>query len=166
MDFRKNKKTSSNNERISENAIEINLMDPSSLPNRSSKAITWLLLALIFIIISGILFGIALLWQWRFDILAICNAFYFSGILLFSLGLIVYATNNNIFSPLVYGTKTFFLMFAGRKPKLSYYDYFQDNKNHQIPKHLILYPIIASVPNLIVAIILHIYFNNYIYPYL
>lgn len=118
------------------------------------------------IIISGILFGIAMIWQWRADLLAVCNAFYFSGSILFAFSLLVYASNNNIFAPLIYGTKSFFLMFAGKKPKLSYYDYCQDTKNHQMPKFLVYYPIIASVPNLIVAIILHIIYNTQVYPYL
>lgn len=128
------------------------------------KSISLYILSIIFI--SGVLFAVAIIWQWRTDLLAICNAFYFSSSILLTFSLIVYASNNNIFAPLIYGTKTFFLMFVGKRPKLSYYDYFQDTKNHQMPKYLVFYPIIASIPNLIVAVTLHIIYNTQIYPYL
>lgn len=122
-----------------------------------------LLTILIFILISAALVCAALLWQWRFDFLSITNAFYFSGIILFSIGFFVYAANNNVFSSLVYGTKTFFLMFSGKKPKLGYYEYTQEIKENPIPKLLVSLPLLASVPNLIIAIILHVIFNLYIF---
>lgn len=144
--------------------------DPKSFSPLSGKKLSVFMSIFLYIlsiiVISGVLFGIALFWQWRFDLLAICNAFYFSGSILFAFSLIVYASNNNIFAPLIYGTKTFFLMFAGKKPKLSYYDYCQDTKNHQMPRFLVFYPFIACLPNLIVAIILHVIYNTQIYPYL
>jgi hypothetical protein len=136
------------------------------LAQGQSRLTVVILYVLSIVLLSGILFGIAILWQWRVDLLAICNAFYFSSSIFLAFSLIVYASNNNIFAPLVYGTKTFFLMFVGKRPKLTYYDYFQDNKNHQMPKFLIFYPIIASLPNLAVAIILHVIYNTQVYPYL
>lgn len=114
--------------------------------------------------LSALFIGLGLVWQWRFDLLGWINALYLSGSLLFSFGFIIYASNRSIFAPFIYGTKSFFsIIFAGRRPKLTYYDYLQDQKNHLFPKFLVYYPMLVSAPNLIVAIVLHIYFNMYIY---
>lgn len=119
--------------------------------------------ALMVIISSGVLFGLGLLWQARVDFLSIINAFYFAGLLLLFFGFIVFAANHNVFSPLIYGTKSFFLMLFGRKPKLSYFEYVNDTKDNPLPSKLIYFPLIASIPNLIVAIVLHIIYNTTIY---
>lgn len=105
---------------------------------------------------SFILVFFALLWQQSYDLLAFCNAFYFSGFILFFIGWIILMTNMNIFSPVIYGLKTFFLMFAAKKPKMDYYEFVEERKENPIPKHLVLTPFIACLPNFLVAIILHI----------
>ncbi len=147
---------------------EIILHKPS--PKEKFKKASLLVKILIYIsailVLSGILFAAGLLWQWRFDLLAICNAFYFSATIFIAFAVIILAANNNVFAPLVYGTKTFFLMFAGKKPKLSYYDYCLKNKENQIANIYIFFPLIASIPNLIIAIILHFIYNTQVFPYL
>lgn len=129
-----------------------------------TKAVKIIIFTGLGIFLSALFVGLGLLWQWRFDLLGIINAFYLSGAVLFSFGFIIYASNESIFAPFIYGTKSFFtIIFAGRRPKLTYYDYLQDQKNHKFPRFLIYYPMLVSAPNLLVAIILHIYFNMYIY---
>lgn len=98
----------------------------------------------------------ALLWQNSFTLMAFCNAFYFSAFIMFFIGWMILMTNLNILSPLVYGLKTFFLMFAGKKPSTDYYTYTEDIKNNPIDKIIYYVFFIASLPNFAVAIILHI----------
>lgn len=142
-------------------------IDENEVPKKKkSKLITALIFTSLVILVSGVLVGIGLLWQWSVSFLAICNAFYFSASILVTFSVIVYAANNNIFSPLVYGTKTFFLMFVAKRPKLSYFDYVQETKKNPIPKIYVFFPFIASLPSLVVAITLHIIYNIHIYPYL
>lgn len=117
----------------------------------------------VIVVLSALLVAFALFWQQRTDFLAVTNAFYFAAFLFFSFGFMIFAANHNIFSPFVYGMKTFGLMLIGRRPKLKYYDYYQDIKNNPLPKVLISFPFLATVPNLLVAIVMHIIFNLYIY---
>lgn len=105
---------------------------------------------------SFILAFFALQWQQSYDLLAFCNAFYFSGFVLFFIGWIILMTNMNILSPLIYGLKSFFLMFAVKKPKIDYYEYVKERKENPISKYLVLTPFIACLPNFIVAIVLHV----------
>jgi len=115
---------------------------------------------LITVIISLLLsLGLAwfgLLWQDSYTLLAYCNAFYFSGFILFVFGWMILMSNMNILSPMIYGLKTFFLMFAAKKPSLDYYSYLEDKRKNPLPRFLLLTPLITSIPNIIVAIILHI----------
>lgn len=105
---------------------------------------------------SLILAFFALIWQQSYDLLAFCNAFYFSGFILFFIGWMILMTNMNILSPVIYGLKSFFLMFAAKKPKTDYFEYVEDRKENPIPKHLVVTPFIACLPNFLVAIVLHI----------
>lgn len=110
--------------------------------------------------LSALLFFFALMWQDRNDLLGIVNAFYFSSFIFLGFSFIVFAANKNVFSPIIYGTKTFFLMFAGRKPKKSYYEYTKEIDEAPLPKMLIYFPIYSAIPNLIVSITLHIIYNS------
>jgi len=114
------------------------------------------LLLLVSFLSSVGLVAFALNWQDYYDMLAFCNAFYFSGFIMFFVGWIILMTNMNILSPIVFGLKTFFLMFSGKKSKVDYYTYCQDRKEHPIPAHIVLTPFLACIPNFAVAIILHI----------
>lgn len=115
---------------------------------------------LTFLVLSVALFFFGIFWQDKSDLLAVTNAFYFSTFLFFGFGFMVFAANKNVFSPLVYGTKSFFLMFVGKRPKNSYYEYTKDIAESPMPKLLILFPLISAIPNLVIAIILHIIYNS------
>ncbi|MBN2299662.1 MAG: DUF3899 domain-containing protein [Acholeplasmataceae bacterium] len=116
----------------------------------------YLTIVIVSIIVSLVLALFALSWQDSYTLLAYCNAFYFSGFILFFIGWIILMSNMNILSPLIYGLKTFVFMFAGKKQKLDYYEYLQEKKENPIPNIVLLTPMLASIPNFIVAIILHI----------
>jgi uncharacterized membrane protein YjjP (DUF1212 family) len=113
-------------------------------------------LLFISIVSSSLLVLFGLNWQDSYDLLAYCNAFYFSGFILFFIGWMILMTNKNILAPMIYGLKTFFLMFLAKKPKLDYYSYVQERKENPIPRYIVLTPFLAAIPNFIVAIILHI----------
>lgn len=128
-----------------------------------NKFIKFFLIFLLFIGISALLVGVGLLWQQKFDLLAFCDSFYFSAIILFSFGFFVFAANHNAFSALVYGTKSFFNIMIGKRHKMTYYEYTEKIKENPIPKYFMIYPLIASIPNFIVAIVLHVIFNKHYY---
>lgn len=125
---------------------------------KNKKAIFLRILKLIIIysIISAILVGLTLLWQNEVTLLSLCNAFYMSGTLLLAFAVMVLSSNNNIFSPLIYSVRAFFTMFSGKKMDTTYYDYTEKIKESPIPKRFIVNPLIFSIPNFIVAIILNI----------
>lgn len=121
------------------------------------KTIRKLIIIFVFsLVLSLILAGFALLWQDSYTLLAFCNAFYVSGFLFFFFGWMILMLNMNILSPMIYGLKSFFLIFAAKKPSLDYYEYLQEKKENPIPRSVVLTPLLASIPNFIVAIILHI----------
>ncbi len=105
---------------------------------------------------SIILVLFALQWQASYTLLAFCNAFYFSGFILFFISWMILMSNMNILSPTIYGLKSFFFMFAGKKQKLDYYEYLKDKEENPISKVFLLTPLLTAIPNIIVAIILHI----------
>ena len=106
--------------------------------------------------ISAGLVVFALTWQQSYDLLGFCNAFYFSASLWFFAGWIILMINMNVLSPVIYGLKTFFLMFAAKKPKTDYYTYLEDRKNNPIPKFIVMTAFLACLPNVAVAVFLHL----------
>lgn len=120
---------------------------------RNKRNFLVLLFAIIF---SFLLVLFALSWQDSYTLLAICNAFYFSGFILFFIGWMVFMANKNILSPLIYGLKTFFLMFAGKKPAQDYYTYTLEKEKNPINKWYIFIPLLLSLPHFATAIIIHV----------
>ena len=125
--------------------------------NKKKEKIKVLLIRIGTIIVgSSILLAIGSFWQNSLDPRAIVNSFYLTAFIWFFIGWMILMSNLNILTPLIYGTKTFFLMFLARKPKKSYYEYSQDIKESPISSKFIWIPMIACLVNLIVAIILNI----------
>lgn len=123
---------------------------------RIDKRTKILLSALISLIGSFLFVLFALHWQKSYTLMAYCNSFYFSGFIFFFIGWIVLMANQNILSPLIYGLKSFFLMFAGKKPSSDYFGYVKEREENPISKIFIYSPFLAAIPNIIVAVILHI----------
>lgn len=125
---------------------------------RQSGYFKIMVIIIVDILLTGLFFGIGLLWQKKVNFLSICNAFWvaFAIKLTYSWGMWVY--NLNILSPLIHGTKTFFLMFVGKRPKEDYYTYTQKIKEHPIPKIYYILSFISAGSLLIVCITLTVLF--------
>jgi hypothetical protein len=80
-----------------------------------------------------VMMAFILWWQDDISLLAFADGiwFVFAGQLMLSWSIFVY--NMNIFTPLVHGVKTFFLMFVGQKPKEDYFTIYTKIKENQIP---------------------------------
>ncbi len=79
------------------------------------------------------------------------------GIELF-FGWTLFVYNHNIFSPVLYGVKSFVLMFVGKRPKTDYYTYMKDIQDNQIPSYFyymfLVSAFIVFIPALITLLIL------------
>lgn len=112
----------------------------------------------VYSVVTLILLIFGLLWQWKFDLMAINNTIWFTIIIEFAIGWGMYVYNKNIFSPLIHGTKTFGLMLVGKRPKKKYYDYMKDIQDNPVDK--LFYKIIfwgcliLLIPAIITLIIL------------
>jgi len=115
-----------------------------------------LALSIVIPILSSIFFvWFAIFWQDLTTLMAYTNAFYFSAFMFFMVGWMILMTNMNILAPFVYGIKTFFLMFAGKRPEQDYYAYTQDRLDNPIPKIYMRVTFYSALLNTVVAIILH-----------
>lgn len=112
------------------------------------------------VVASALLVLFGLEWQDSSDLLAVCNSFYFSGFILLIVGWMILMVNQNIFAPLVFGMKSFFLMFAAKKPKQDYYSYLEEHRSNPISSQFYVVPFLAAIPNIIVAVVLHLVFEN------
>lgn len=116
----------------------------------------WLLVTGIPLVSSFLMVLFALTWQDAYTLIAYCNAFYFSGFMFFFFGWMIFMTNLSVLAPLVYGLKSFFLMFAGKRPQLDYFEYTEDKVNNPIPKIYIRIGFISAFLNTVIAIVLHV----------
>lgn len=89
----------------------------------------------IMIVLSGFLFGIGLLWQNDTSLLAITDALWLVVVLEFFIGWTMFVYNMNIFSSIIFSTKSFFLMLVGKKPKLDYYSYTKKIEDDPVPSY-------------------------------
>lgn len=110
--------------------------------------------SIIFNIISILLVGLGLLWQWNLELLAWTDALWLAFAIELLIGWGMFVFNKNIFSPFIHGLKTFGLMFVGKRPKEDYYSYTKKIEDNQIPKHLYLAALLSSGILLVIAIIL------------
>lgn len=117
------------------------------------RIIKFSLIVFIDLLTSGLLVGFGLLWQNKTNLLAICNAFWLAFAVKFTFAWVILMYNMTILSPIIHGTKTFFLLFVGKKPKKDYYSYIQDIKEKPIPKSIYIYTFISALILLIPAIV-------------
>lgn len=112
-------------------------------------------LVFVFAVISNsllVLFG--LVWQNDFaTLMAWGDSLWFAFALQFAVAWILTVYNMNLFSPLIHGTKTFLLLFVGKKPKEDYYTFMMKVQNNQIPKFYIVAAYFCALMVLIPAII-------------
>jgi hypothetical protein len=119
---------------------------------RTTKEIFIFLIANIIVLL--LLMAFALWWQAKTDIKAFADGIWlvFAFQLTISWSLFVY--NENIFTPLVHGVKTFFLIFVGQKPKEDYYTYYTKIKDNPIPNGYVWIGFILTLLVLIVGVVL------------
>lgn len=98
--------------------------------------------------------GFILWWQNDGSLIAYADGIWFVFALQLTLSWSIFVYNMNIFTPLVHGVKTFFLIFLGRKPKEDYFTYFSKIKDNPIASGYIWVGFGYTVLTLIVAILL------------
>lgn len=108
-------------------------------------------------LISSLIVGLGLLWQWSTTLIAWCNAFWFA----FSIYLLVVWTifiyNQNVLSSFIHSVKTFGLMFVGKKPKLKYSEYKLQVEENKIPTRYGRIIFTYGIIMLIISIVLIVY---------
>lgn len=100
-----------------------------------AKRLTIVKTIIILTVISAAVFAFILIWQNDTSLMAICNALWFVVVLQFFIGWILLMNNMRIFTPLVYGVKSFGLMLVGKKPNEDYYTYVKAREDNPIPKY-------------------------------
>ncbi len=110
------------------------------------------------LITNGFLFWFGIFWQDDTSLMAVGDALWLAFTIQFAVAWILTVYNYNIFSPLIHGTKTFLLMFIGRRPKDDYYTYMKKVQDNQISSFFIwvayLCAAMVFIPALITLIIL------------
>ena len=71
-------------------------------------------------VLTVVLFVFVMLWQDDWSLMAIGDGLWLVVVLEFFLGWVLFVYNKNIFSPLIFGFKTFGLMFIGKRTKTDY----------------------------------------------
>jgi hypothetical protein len=106
-------------------------IQPSKPNNR------WWIIPLVNLFFLVILFLFSLWWQDAYDLRAMADGIWLVFALQLTLSWSMFVYNKNIFTPLLHGLKTFFLIFIGKKPKEDYFTAYTKVLDHQIPKTII-----------------------------
>jgi hypothetical protein len=130
-----------------------NIQNPKSLKGYRTPS-QRALFSLINLIFLGLMMGFILWWQDDTSFVAFADGIWFIFALQLTLSWSIFVYNMNIFTPLVHGVKTFFLLFLGRKPKEDYFTYYSKIKDHPIPLSYIWIAFGFTAVVLIVGIIL------------
>jgi hypothetical protein len=108
------------------------------------------------LVVIVIAMGFSLWWQNAFNTKAFADGIWlvFSIQLTMSWSFFVY--NRNIFTPLLHGGKTFFLLFVGRKPKDDYYTAYTKVQENPVPNYVIITSTILTILVLLISIIINV----------
>jgi hypothetical protein len=106
------------------------------------------------IIFLGLTMVFILWWQNDVSLIAFADGIWFVFALQLTLSWSIFVYNMNIFTPLVHGVKTFFLIFVGRKPKEDFYTYYSKIKDNPIAYGYIWIAFMFTALALVVAILL------------
>ena len=109
---------------------------------------------LILVVVSAVVFAFILFWQNDTSLMAICNALWFVVVIQFFIGWILFMNNMNIFTPLIYGVKSYGLMLVGKKLNDDYYTYAKTREENPIPKYYLQICFFASLITAVPAVIL------------
>jgi hypothetical protein len=120
---------------------------------KKKKRKKYYLAALIMFIISLLLFGFGLLWQWDLSLMAIGDALWLAFAIELTVAWILFVYNHNILSPMIHGLKSFSLMIVGKRPKMDYYTYMKKIQDDPIPSFYYIVVFISAGILLIPALI-------------
>ncbi|MCU0105469.1 hypothetical protein N7603_07340 [Acholeplasma vituli] len=109
--------------------------------------------ALVMTVISVVLVGFGLLWQWELSLRSIGDAFWLAFAIELTMAWTMFVYNENILSPLIHGTRTFLSMIVGKRPKESYFEYTMRINDNQIPKFYYIVGFLSALAMLIPALI-------------
>lgn len=136
-------------------------VDERNKLQRKRKVMYLLKVSSVMFIISVLLFGFGLLWQGEVTLMTIGDALWLVFALEFAFGWMLFVYNRNIFSPIIHGTKTFLLMFVGKRPKKDYFNYMKSIEENPIPgKYVLIFFISAGVVLIPALIIMMIILNQ------
>jgi hypothetical protein len=105
---------------------------------RSEIKPSWWIIPLINFFVLALMFLFSLWWQDDYSLVAMADGIWLVFALQLTLSWSMFVYNKNIFTPLLHGLKTFFLIFVGKKPKEDYYTAYTKVLDHQIPKSIIV----------------------------
>ena len=109
------------------------------------------------ILISSLLVGLGLLWQWSITLTAWCNAFWFAFSIYLLIVWTIYIYNQNVLSSFIHSVKTFGLMLVGKKPKLKYSEYKLQIEENKIPTHYGRVVFVYGLMMLIISMVLLVF---------
>jgi hypothetical protein len=104
--------------------------------------------------ILGIVFIFSLWWQDAYTLKAMADGIWLVVAIQLTLSWSLFVYNKNIFTPLVHGLKTFFLIFIGKKPKEDYYTAYTKVIDNQVPSKFIWVSFSLTVMVIMLGIVL------------
>jgi hypothetical protein len=120
----------------------------------TKKQILVFLIFNLFILI--ITMGFSLWWQNEFSLKSIADGIWLVFSIQLTMAWSFFVYNRNIFTPLLHGGKTFFLLFVGRKPKEDFYTAYTKVQENPVPNFVILTSTIFAIGVLLIAIVMNI----------
>ncbi len=133
--------------------LEIEEIEESQSSSTEQPKFNHIKSAIIMLIVSGFLLLFGLLWQDDYSLMAFGDALWLAFAIEFFAGWILLVYNNNIFSPLLYGAKSFVLMFLGKRPKTDYYSYLKNVQDSTISSYYYIVIFISAFTLLVPALI-------------
>jgi hypothetical protein len=115
---------------------------------------------LVFILFNLLILTIAmafsLWWQNQFTLKAFADGIWLVFSIQLTMSWVFFVYNRNIFTPLLHGGKTFFLLFVGRKPKEDYYTAYSKVIENPVPNYVIFVSSILTILVLLVSVLINI----------
>jgi hypothetical protein len=99
-------------------------------------------------------FIFSLWWQDAYTLKAMADGIWLVVAIQLTLSWSLFVYNKNIFTPLVHGLKTFFLIFIGKKPKEDYYTAYTKVIDNQVPSKFIWVSFSLTVMVIMIGIVL------------
>ena len=90
-------------------------------------------LIIILTVVSAAIFAFTIWWQKDTSILGICNSLCLIVIIQFFIGWVILMNNLRIFTPLIYGIKSFARMLIGKGMNEDYYTYSKSREENPVP---------------------------------